>query len=85
MSDFKSKNGHNFHGNDNYYAVPIDIYPKIKDMVPPDIGIVCYYPDSCAVRTMKKCERKEIDAADLNYLLYNALKKWVDGATNNLS
>ena len=27
---------------------------------------------------MKKCKRKAIDLESLNYLLYNALKKWVD-------
>ena len=28
LSDFKSKNGHNFHGNRNYYVVPKDLVKK---------------------------------------------------------
>lgn len=32
-SDFKSKNGHNFVGNRNYYVIPKNIYPKVKEMV----------------------------------------------------
>jgi hypothetical protein len=79
VSDFKSPNGHNFHGNDNYYAVPVAIYKKILPMVSEDIGVICYYPDSGHMVIKKKCKRKGIDPELLSYLLFDALKKWVDG------
>jgi hypothetical protein len=79
VSDFKSPNGHNFHGNDNYYAVPVSICEKILTLVPEDVGVIGYYPDSGHMVVKKKCKRKAIDPELLNYLLYNALKKWVDG------
>lgn len=42
-ADFRSENGHNFHGNENYYCVPKELAPKIIDEVPKDIGILVYY------------------------------------------
>lgn len=42
LSDFKNKNGHNFHGNRNYYVVPKDLLSKIESLVPEDIGIITY-------------------------------------------
>lgn len=40
FADFKSKNGHNFYGNYNYYAVPLDLVDKIMPLVPPHVGII---------------------------------------------
>lgn len=79
VSDFKSKNGHNFYGNHNYYVVSSDIYNEIKHLVPDDIGIIVYYKDSGTMRTMKKCKFRNISDEDKAFLLYNALKKWCDG------
>lgn len=79
-SDFKSKNGHNFVGHNNYYVVPKELVEKIKDLVPDDIGIIVYYPKSSDMRIYKKCVTKEIDNTDLAIYLYNALKKWVDAS-----
>lgn len=42
VSDFKSKSGHNLIGHKNYYAVPVEIYDKIKDLVPKHVGIYVY-------------------------------------------
>lgn len=75
--DFQSNNGHNFAGNYNYYVVPKVLYPKINDLVPDDIGIILYYGHGCLMRK-KHCEYKEVAKEDLNLMLYNALKKWVD-------
>lgn len=78
VSDFKSKNGHNFCGNCNYYVVPTDIYKEIKPLVPKDIGIIVYYPLTKNMRIKKTSVFKEVNSEDLSLLLYNALKKWVD-------
>lgn len=78
VSDFKSKNGHNFHGNKNYYVVPIEIYPKIKGLVPNDIGIIAYYFETQNYRIKRECGFKEISHELKERLLYDAFKKWVD-------
>ena len=79
VSDFKSKNGHNFHGNRNYYAVPQEIYEDIKGLVPEDIGILTYHQSSGQLRKQKECVFREISYADRANLLYDAMKKWCDG------
>lgn len=78
VSDFKSKNGHNFHGNKNYYVVPKDIAKDILPLLPPGIGLIQYNPASKQFRTVKECEFRAVDEATKTRLLYDALKKWVD-------
>lgn len=80
VSDFKSKNGHNFWGNKNYYAVDSRIYESIKSLAPDDIGIIVYYEKTDTMRIKKECAYKEISFETKTQLLYDALKKWVDGA-----
>lgn len=83
-SDFKSKNGHNFVGNYNYYVIPKELYTEVKDMVSADIGIILYHGHGCLIRK-KKCEYKTVAPEDLNWLLYNALKKWIDASRRDIS
>lgn len=40
VEDFKSKNGHNFLGDYNYYVMPQDIYDKVKDFIPFYVGVL---------------------------------------------
>lgn len=42
-SDFKSKHGHNFCGNCNYYAMPKELYPEVKDLIPEGVGVLLFY------------------------------------------
>lgn len=84
VSDFKSGNGHNFHGNRNYYVVAAGIYEKIRDLVPDDIGIIVYYEKTGAMRIKKECQFREIGFDLKAELLYNALKKWCDGNQKQL-
>lgn len=43
VEDFHSKNGYNFIGDYNYYVMPEDVYEKIKDEIPYEIGV--YVPE----------------------------------------
>lgn len=79
-SDFKSKNGHNFHGNENYYVVPAKLAKKIVEQVPSDIGIIAYH-DGGSMRILKPCSWRQVSDETKLSLLYNAFKKWVDGAS----
>lgn len=76
VADFKSENGHNFHGNHNYYVVPVNICDKILPLVEDGIGVVVFYPESGHMVEKKKCERRKLDDSLLVRLLYDALKKW---------
>jgi len=76
-SDFKSKNGHNFVGNFNYYVIPKELYLDVAGLVPEDIGIILYHGHGY-LKKKKECTFKEVDKGDLSSYLYNALKKWVD-------
>lgn len=42
INDFKSKHGHNFVGNLNYYAIPGKILKDVEALVPEGIGIILY-------------------------------------------
>lgn len=86
LSDFKSKNGHNFVGNRNYYVIPSYLYLKIKDLVPEKIGVIVVYTEGtqqsniyAPARVKIESEIVDIQDSDKALLLYNALKKWVDG------
>lgn len=81
-SDFKSDNGHNFHGNENYYCVPKELAPKIAKEVPEDVGILSYWESNrgYGLRLYKPSGWRNISDADKVFLLYNAMKKWCDGA-----
>jgi GTPase SAR1 family protein len=78
VSDFKSPNGHNFHGHKNYYVVPKNIVKQIESLVPDDIGIIVYYEKSETYRIYKECKTRNIDEKLKTRLLYDAFKKWVD-------
>lgn len=78
VSDFHSPNGHNFHGNKNYYVVDSQIYDKIKNSVPDDIGIIVFYDKTGSMRVKKECIFKEISDDKKCRLLYDAYKKWVN-------
>lgn len=81
-ADFKSKNGHNFHGNENYYCVPKELALKIVNEIPDDIGILVYHKSrhSDGLRKYKPAGWRDISDEKKVILLYNALKKWCDGA-----
>lgn len=58
VADFNSKNGHNFVGNLNYYVMPKDLYEKVKEKIPEDIGVILYI-DTDKVRCIRKKKNSE--------------------------
>ena len=75
VSDFKSKNGHNFNGNYNYYVVPKEIYADILPLVEENVGIITYTEKR--FRKVKKPVWQDISLDTKSFILYNMLKKWV--------
>ena len=78
VPDFKSKNGHNFHGNFNYYVVPKTIVKDIESLVSDDVGIIIYNETSRTYREWKPSRFREVSDEIKIRLLYDAMKKWVD-------
>ena len=89
-SDFKSKNGHNFVGNLNYYVVPNEIYNDIKNLVPDNIGVIVYYDGKkpptknilgqyrCSytgLRSKKESGYRELSDDEQKWLLLSAMKR----------
>jgi hypothetical protein len=81
-SDFKSNNGHNFHGNENYYCVPKELASKIAKEIPDDVGILAYFEGekSHGLRKYRPSKWRDVPDDTKVYLLYSAMKKWCDGA-----
>lgn len=76
-ADFKSRNGHNFVGNLNYYVVPKEIYEDIKDLVPEDIGIILYISTDkfSGLRKKKECAFREMSDEDQKWMLLSVMKR----------
>jgi len=80
-SDFRSKNGHNFVGNLNYYVVPKEIYKAIEADVPQGIGIIAYDPMGHAcLRRSRDSEFREMSDETQKWMILNVLKRiWRTG------
>lgn len=64
VEDFRSKNGHNFLGDYNYYVMPEEVYEQIKKEIPYHVGV--YVPDGMNyqgewynLKAIKKAKRKD--------------------------
>ena len=57
VEDFKSKNGHNFIGDFNYYVMLEEVYEKVKAEIQYGVGVYC--PEGTALRAVKKARRKD--------------------------
>lgn len=64
VEDFRSKNGHNFLGDFNYYVMPEEVFVRISHMIPYGVGV--YVPDGMNrrgewydLKSVKKAKRKD--------------------------
>lgn len=57
VEDFRSKNGHNFLGDFNYYVMPTEVYEKVKKEIPYGIGV--YVPSGSDLESAQKARRKD--------------------------
>lgn len=79
-SDFKSKNGHNFVGNCNYYVIPKELYEDVRELVPEDIGIILYLHAGSYVglRRKKECAFKQLTDESQKWLVLSVMKRLED-------
>ncbi len=78
VADFHSKAKKTFVGNRNYYAMPIDVYEKVKNEIPKDIG--CYVLEQVKASLgyyrfycVKRCKPKQLEISK-ELLLANMLR-----------
>ena len=77
VADFHSKSKTTFVGNRNYYAMPLEIYEKVKKEIPAGIG--CYVLKTTDIRgyyyfnCVKKCKPKTLEI-NKEILLMNMLR-----------
>lgn len=64
VDDFRSKNGHNFIGDYNYYVMPEEVYASVSHMIPHNVGVLV--PDKINYRgswydlkSVKRAKRKD--------------------------
>ena len=62
VEDFKSKNGHNFIGDFNYYVMTDDVYEEVKATIPYHVGVLTETVDRFErsfLSVTKKARRKD--------------------------
>ena len=69
LNDFNSKCHKSFYGHFNYYVMPNELYDKVKNLIPSDIGVYTEY--GC----IKKAKKKELQIKhnDLMFAFMQAL------------
>lgn len=75
LSDFKSKNGHNFVGNLNYYVIPKPLLNDVINLVPEHIGIIVYMENSDRLYIVKESTYQNILEEDYNWFLLTCVNK----------
>lgn len=56
VEDFKSKNGHNFLGDYNYYVMPTAVFEAVRDLIPYNIGVLV--PGEYGLNSAKNARRR---------------------------
>ena len=64
VEDFRSKNGHNFIGDYNYYVMPERVYTEVIMEIPYGVGVLVpdaknHFGDWYNLRSVKKAKRKK--------------------------
>lgn len=73
-ADFRSKNGHNFCGNLNYYAMPYELYKGLSGEIPEDIGVITYHGHGL-LRQTKQAKFLELGLEAQKWILVNMVQK----------
>lgn len=72
--DFLSKNGHNFHGNLNYYVMPKELWDKCKTDISDGIGVIAMSAKK-TLRRVKSSKFRKLTPEQEKWYLMTALKK----------
>lgn len=71
-ADFKSKNGHNFIGDKNYYVMPYDTFMEIKNLIPWRVGV--YVDKDGKLECIKKAisYQRERPLAEMLFMMFRS-------------
>ena len=77
VSDFHSDHGHNFVGHCNYYAMPTELYKKVKNEIPDGVGVLLYYDgeNTCGIRKKVECKPRQLSEETQKWLIMSVAKK----------
>lgn len=81
VSDFRSIHGHNHVGHCNYYAIPAAMYPKVKDLIPENIGILIFYDGNekgegyYGIRKKRECVPQKLTEEKQKWLIMSVAKR----------
>lgn len=78
IEDFKSKNGHNFIGDFNYYVMPSEVFEVVKDEIPYRVGAFC--PQGSSLVSYKNARRKDRDrpVSEMLLMMYRSARRDVN-------
>lgn len=82
VADFKSKNGHNFYGDENYYIVSEEVWQAVLDeKIDIQYGVGVYLYKGGALYLKRKCvwDPKVLTFDDRMILLDAVMVKWESG------
>lgn len=80
VSDFYSKAKKTFIGHYNYYVVPQEVYDKVKDDIPSEIGV---YIDGVCIKRSKKLEVSEKTIHLLKDSMIRSLYRYFEEVVQN--
>lgn len=80
-TDFKSKNGHNFIGNLNYYVIPKELYTEVQHLVPEGIGIILF--NKYDLRRKVESKFNELTDSEQKWLMMSVMKRIRFGKEGN--
>lgn len=78
VEDFHSKNGHNFIGDYNYYVMPAEVFGKVKNEIPWNIGVytssLIEYNGFLKLELTKKAKRKnrERSCSEMIFMMFRS-------------
>lgn len=75
VEDFRSKHGHNFIGDFNYYVMPDEVFEAVKNEIPYRVGILC--PAGTGLESCKKAIRKDRDkpVQEMLLMMYRSARR----------
>ena len=80
VEDFKSKNGHNFIGDYNYYVMPAVVYEEVKALVPYHVGVLTPTDDGfeqsfLSVTTKARRKDRERPVCEMLLMMFRSSKR----------
>ena len=85
VEDFRSKNGHNFIGDFNYYIMPEEVYAAVSLEIPYKVGVYC--PEGTELRSAKKAKRKDRErpVSEMLLMMFRSARRMEAGQIENRS